>query len=320
MKQFNYTATDTNGARSSGQITAADRAAALRELRARKLVPVTLDAGAPERKTNLPMPGALKLGLPALAALALVAILVWFLRSKPAAPAPVHQQQTLERPTTIPLDGQPKPPASEAAATQLPAPSVAEKTLQPGKQPNTPPPATASKPAANDPALAGGKEAAPSPPSPPPPSSFNSLSESALSMIASVPPGTRIPPMPLPADLASDFQRAATNTILIYEDDTEQSALHKDTVALMKQDVAAWVKEGHSPADVIKAVQELHNEDAKLYEELNYYLEALRAGGSEREVLDFVAEANKELEVRGLPRLQPKKTTMAERKAARDKK
>ncbi|MFA7175405.1 MAG: hypothetical protein WC340_18670 [Kiritimatiellia bacterium] len=318
MKQFNYTATNTNGARTSGQITAADRVAALRELRARKLVPLTLDAGAPERKINLSPPRYLKLGLPALAALALVATLVWFLRSKPTAPAPARQQQTLAQPTTIPLGAQPKPPASEEAApTQLPSTPMAGKTPQPGRQQGTAPPTTAPKIVSDALALAADEEIVP--PVPLPPSSFNSLSESALAMIASVPPGMRIPPLPIPADLGEDFQASLTNAILIYEDDSEQTALHKETVALMKQDVATWVKEGHSPADVIKAVQELHNDDAKLNEELNYYLEVLRAGGNEREILDFMEEANKELDGRGLPRLQLKKTTMAERRAAREK-
>ena len=72
-----------------------------------------------------------------------------------------------------------------------------------------------------------------------------------MAMIASIPPGMPVPPLPISGDLAEDFAVATTNTIVIFDDDTEETVRHKEAVAWMKVDVAEYVKEGHSPAEVI---------------------------------------------------------------------
>jgi len=78
MKSFAFTARDASGATTRGHLSADDRAAAVREIRARGLVPLSIEEGAAPAGGARGLPGARVIALAAgalLAAVALVALL-----------------------------------------------------------------------------------------------------------------------------------------------------------------------------------------------------------------------------------------------------
>ena len=319
MKNFAYTAKASDGALTRGVLSAADRAAALEALRRQGLMPVKVE------ETRAVPAGDRAVPTRALAYAAVVVLLlaggVWLALSRRGG----EQQPPVKPPAAAPTGGRASPravttPAPAVPTTPVaPAPSTTPAVPVASAAPAAPVPAAAPSPAPS-PASPENPPAAPAPTPPPRDPSFASHSESAMAMIASIPPGMPVPPLPISGDLAEDFAVAATNTIVIFDDDTEETVRHKEAVAWMKVDVAEYVKEGHSPAEVIQAITDAHNENAKIREEYEFYLSQLRAAGDTAGVETFVKEANEDLAARGLPLLTIRKTTMAERKAAREKK
>jgi hypothetical protein len=316
MKNFAYTAKASDGALTRGVLSAADRAAALEALRRQGLMPVKVEE-------TRAVPAGDRAVPPRVLAYAAVAVLllaggVWLALSRRGGGQP-----SVVQPPSAGGQASPRVAATPAPAVPTtpvaPAPSTTPAVPVASAAPAAPVPAAAPSPAPS-PALPENPPAAPAPTPPPRDPSFASHSESAMAMIASIPPGMPVPPLPISGDLAEDFAVAATNTIVIFDDDTEETVRHKEAVAWMKVDVAEYVKEGHSPAEVIQAITDAHNENAKIREEYEFYLSQLRAAGDTAGVETFVKEANEDLAARGLPLLTIRKTTMAERKAAREKK
>ena len=80
--------------------------------------------------------------------------------------------------------------------------------------------------------------------------------ESLLSMLGK--PGTPYTPVPIDPkmDMEEDFLKAMENTIVIWEDETEQSAQRKQMVNWMKNAVAEARKEGWKVGDLLKALEQ----------------------------------------------------------------
>jgi len=133
-----------------------------------------------------------------------------------------------------------------------------------------------------------------------PPSTLKTRTEQLLSMAVSVPVGTSMPPLPISANIDSDFKQSMSNTIVISDTDSTFDAERKEKVAYLKLDVDALVKEGNSPEDVIKAIEQQHNEVAnrrtQLQAEMNALLEANREADAQRD-RDRLREVDVGLEV-----------------------
>ena len=71
---------------------------------------------------------------------------------------------------------------------------------------------------------------------------FKHISENILAMYAV--PGQPVPPMPLTKSVLQDFMNSLVDKIEISEDDTEEDIRLKESVAGMKEEVVAWVKDG----------------------------------------------------------------------------
>jgi hypothetical protein len=70
-------------------------------------------------------------------------------------------------------------------------------------------------------------------------------------------PGTPYTPVPIDPnmDMDADFLKALENTIVIWEDESEQSAQHKQLVNWMKQAVEEARKEGWKVGDLLRELE-----------------------------------------------------------------
>ena len=84
---------------------------------------------------------------------------------------------------------------------------------------------------------------------------YKSQVESILSMLGK--PGTPYTPVPIDPnmDMDADFIKALENTIVIWEDESEQSAQHKQLVNWMKQAVEDARKEGWKVGDLLRELE-----------------------------------------------------------------
>lgn len=84
---------------------------------------------------------------------------------------------------------------------------------------------------------------------------YKSQVESLLSMLGK--PGTPYTPVPVDPnmDLDADFLKAMENTIIVWEDESEQSERHKQMVNWMKQAVAEARKEGWKVGDLLRELE-----------------------------------------------------------------
>jgi hypothetical protein len=84
---------------------------------------------------------------------------------------------------------------------------------------------------------------------------YKSQVESILSMLGK--PGTPYTPVPIDPnmDMDADFLKALENTIVIWEDESEQSAQHKQLVNWMKQAVEEARKEGWKVGDLLRELE-----------------------------------------------------------------
>ena len=84
---------------------------------------------------------------------------------------------------------------------------------------------------------------------------YKSQVESLLSMLGK--PGTPYTPVPIDPnmDLDGDFLKAMENTIIVWEDESEQSEQHKLMVNWMKQAIAEAKKEGWKVGDLLRELE-----------------------------------------------------------------
>ncbi len=89
--------------------------------------------------------------------------------------------------------------------------------------------------------------------------------EQLLSMVLSVPPGVDVPPLPIAEgdDLAQDSANALASTIVIEEDDSDATAVHKENVGWAKVEMREHLEqEGGTAVSYIKRLEERRKEEA----------------------------------------------------------
>lgn len=297
MKIYIYMCRGKDGTVKRGQLEASDRANALRQLKGQGLVPLSVSEG-----TLAPYAQHSKRRFSWVAAAAVITVLavVWFMRS-PANPTSKTDQQTSGKAVAASHQSTPKNPAAntlQPPTGQTPVPDAhsGEPLSHPAAaQQNRTTPQAQDNPAEN-PAEAEVEERD---------TTLRTQTEKMLALMASVPPGMEIPPMPILPGMEKDFAAALTNVIVIHADDSEAMADRKEKVAWLKQDLATLVQEGGiTPGEAIKEIEEHSNRIAKMRSELLQYATALYREGRAEEAQIFIDEANKELNQIGAPPIQ----------------
>jgi hypothetical protein len=122
---------------------------------------------------------------------------------------------------------------------------------------------------------------------------FQTKSERMISRMLIAKPEEMILPVSLGSDFDQDFGASMTNTILIYDDDTAETAAHKADVGWMKVEMMEEVKKGRSPTVILEEYRERHNEIVLFRGEVQKILSALKKEGRTEEAEAFVEESNK---------------------------
>lgn len=300
MKNFSYSYRDKNGAISHGTLKAHSRIDVLRELKVKGYIPLSVTEGIAVNASNKIMPSfsMRTFVFAGLIILAIALTFVFLMRLKKTPPTSKKPSAMIvnkadmsgkrgkgtvktKEGVSLPVAASKTQAGVEIKAEQIPV-------VQPEQTTNT----TSQKPV--EPVLPIK-----------PPNSLRTSTEQLLSIIASTPPGSRVPPLPITPRMAKDFATAMTNTIIIHETDTEKDAVRKEKVAWMKLDVAELVKQGYTPEAIIKALETEHNENASRRTEILKYASELRRAGKDQEYTTFIEEANKELINRGSEPIQP---------------
>lgn len=109
-------------------------------------------------------------------------------------------------------------------------------------------------------------------------------------------------PLPDLSSTENDFSSASTNTLVIYDNDSEELAQNKEAVAWAKVDLENLVKQGWKPDEVMNEVVKQHNDDASLRYETSQALKKLVDDKAYpiADIKNELKELNKEMVKRGM--------------------
>ncbi len=308
MKNFIYTARDHSGATTRGSLKAADRSAALAELKSGGLVPITLEEGVlksahhfKSKKNALLLTGVAVVMLLGLwVVLRLPPQNIKELKPKIQLQKAVNvvSSNTIAKSNPAIVESPVVPPVPvpvqpvELAESSLPTPLRSVATPPEKKLTNL------ERPKNNRilvPGIRNGDTNAPNPYA-----TFRTKSERLMSQMLSAQPGEKIIDVGYGRDFGPDFIASLDNTIEIYPTDTEEMAEHKKDVAWLKEEMRKMVADGQSPEEILTALREQHNEVADFRSDLARQLSILKAEGTAKQIEQFVSEANKMLEPYGV--------------------
>ncbi len=310
MTNFNYTARDKSGALKHGSLRMADRVAALAELKAQGLVPLSVEEGKAKSLPSGMKELKLKRPLMVLAGGVVALLAVWVvLRLLPAAKTNVARPKTHKEQAAKAVKAKPVPRVTETASMPPKPRKPADETPPEPRKPAVEGAAVITPPATNriarrvspkgDRVVVPGIRRNGGTNAPNPYATFRTTSERVMSGMLSAKPGEMIIGVSLGRDFDKDFAASLTNSIEIYASDTEEMAAHKEAVAWMKDDIRKLVKEGQSPEEILTAFRAEHNEVAKFRSDLQSKLSELKKEGKMEEAEAFAKEANKLLEPYG---------------------
>jgi len=288
MKTFAYTYRNLSGALKRASLQAPDRADALRQIQAQGHVPVSVTEGkgaSPRANVSWSPKWNKPVWVAALAAGLIAALVFWRLNGERPAfssvPVPVQPSQAQ---TSKPASVNSKAPTSKVPVNvhaDIPVADIPREKDKPQHK-------KISAPSIPSPGPAVEIE-----PPPPPRHSYKTATEGLLSMAMSIPPGEMIPPLPISKDLDDDFAKSLTNTIVIYDDDDEQTASTKENVAVAKNQLLKLVAEGRSVAEVLKEFERETNERAAVRSEAQKELATIYENGSPEEAKAYLEKINK---------------------------
>lgn len=296
MKNFNYTARDKAGATKHGSIKALDRNAALHELAAQGMVPLSVIEGAAVKGGN-------GQGVPlryiaiAMAGLALViAIITWSLMTprKPAK-ALAKSSKTVEKVNTI------RTSKSAVKTNAIAKPVVTNEPIATAIAANTTKETGAKTPTStvmpypgqtNRVIRFGGANTNR------PSTGFTSRIDYAINQLISTPLGMPPPPM-IMIPPGEDVKAALERSILVYDTDTPETIDKKEAVANGKQMVKDYMAKGGKPDDFLKFY---HTQLLNAYDERRVSqktaMDLMRAGDKDGAAL-YIEEQNKKFSEKG---------------------
>jgi len=294
MNVFTYQYWDENGAVRSDTLRAANRAEALRQIRDAGRSVITLTEG----KASVPGRRALwnpvvwnRAAWIGVAGVVLVAALsVWLTANKKPAKRPAPEAAKVE---TSPAGTPPRGVRGGFGETALPASRPTVETPATGAPPRPQPPVA-------DAAVSRNANLRPLHPPPEeteeeevkPSRRFTNISEGLLAMALSVPPGAPVPPLPIPPNIETEFAKALTNDIVLYEDDDERTVELKENIAAAKEQMREMVKQGQSVAEILTEYQNRANEEAALRRQAQLELNKLFRSGAVEEAQAYHDEVN----------------------------
>lgn len=289
MKNFNYTARDKAGATKRGSIKALDRNAALHELTAQGMVPLSIIEGAAVNGAS---------GLPNLKpfiiAGGIAAVLVGVFLAFQLLPKRSGGAENLKKSKIVQTTKKMTTATTKDTATNT-AVSVAktsEKTLSVTE------PSISTNAVAKPPIQV--IELYPGCSTNPPLTGYTSLTERFINMVINTRPG--MPPLPLfnlPANETNIIKILEAN-ITVYDTDDEKTVQQKANVAYAKQLLKEYVAAGGNTKDFLG----FYHEQLKIaFEERStaqkQFSEILKAG-DEKGATEFFEEKNKELSEKGI--------------------
>jgi hypothetical protein len=114
--------------------------------------------------------------------------------------------------------------------------------------------------------------------------------------------GGSLPPMPLGSEeeLLREFARAATNEVVIFEDDPPDVVRLKEDVAAMKAQLAEIVENGGSIRETLLEYEAWAAESQERRREVSTEFKRLRDEEGEEAAEEYLAAANAELEAEGV--------------------
>jgi peptidyl-tRNA hydrolase len=304
MKTFGYSCRDNSGALKKGTLRAIDRTDALLQIKTMDCIPISVTEGKGE--TTSSRMARIHTGRNTIIYLvvAIVVLIVAMVEWRIVHQNPVAKNQPIATFATKPL---PKnvystPQTNQTVKTvqavprTVPAPPTSHKDDAPqtaiAKTPTsretiTPEPETEMEPQT--------KRSSP----------YKSATEQLLAMAMSVPPGARIPPLPIAGNLDKDFANSLTNTIVIYDDDDANTVSMKENVAAAKMQLLEAVKQGRSVAEVLQEYQNSANEKISARNEALQELTALYQSGKPEEAQAYLEKINKAFNDLGIAPISP---------------
>ena len=296
MRTFEYTSRDKDGRLKRGTVQAADRAGAMREVRAGGGVPLSVSEA---RRA----PGASAAGwrraLPWAALAVPVAVAgLWLLRGGSPGPAPVPGP-----------DGGAPPRARAQRPVQEPGGAAGaegpEADSQPARQGGGGAPPADAPPAA---ARTGGGAEAPPGEAPGAVSDvflrnmreplFRREAEQMLALY--VEPGRAVPPTPFGRGFEEDALAALAEDIVVTAEDPPEDAERKELVAWMKDDMRGFLAGGGTVAEFFALMERRQEEEAELLSEARRILHGLAREGDREGALDAHRALNEVLAEKGI--------------------
>jgi len=288
MKNFNYTARDKTGSTKRGNLKATDRNAAMQELSAQGMVPLSITEGASQ-------PGGAKFTpIYAIAAgITALILAVWFGMNYLGKPIPqknkrieqkekTAQKETITRKKTEPKNNIPKP---VALTNKMPETTQNILTVQTTNEPST----VALTKAQQQEELKAKVAKRP----------FKSGTEQLMSFVFNTQLGDN--PIPVPKIGKSENIQEILNTdISLYDDDPEKVERAKRNVAMAKQLLKEYVEKGGNVDDFIKYYrEELFKIHVEWRDSQKEFITLLKAGDTTA-ADDYLKKQNKAFQERGI--------------------
>jgi hypothetical protein len=303
MKSFNYTARDKSGGMKRGSVQAADRNAALHELTAQGLVPLSVTEGQASKSVR-DKSLTFKYLIYVMIGLVLGGLLLMsgkMLTGKgKEAPKKVLKQNTVKANL--------KQPAKKEPTQRIETVSISRespKDLSTNSIIQAPEVSTGY--ATNRRIVVASILPDGSVTNDPPRPAFASLAERALSVIANTQPGMPIPPL-MVMPTGQEFIDALNKGIVVYDDESEETIQKKANVARAKDLLKEYIEKGGKPDDFLLYYRkELHKQftERRL---ANLEMIRLNKEQGQEAALKYAEEMNKGFEERGIKKLQVPQT------------
>lgn len=329
---YTITYRDAQGAKTSLELNAADKAAVFAELRRRGISPITIAEGksaAPSRPRRAPTatkpasprtPPSWRRG--ALAGLAVIIIVLAITYSFLGRSRRAH-----ERPAATPTASSAAVERTSAATTARPADANAEgddteaaarpkRELKPTDVVKVEKAQTNSNGVVEEVVVKANGERVRRVYNPRP-VLFTNPSDQAIMTTFSFQPGAEIPPTPMPADLDEAFERSLAEPIEINDDDPADVRAQKLLVREMREEIAKRRESGMSVADILHQHIKINNENAQIRSSAMAELREILREGDEEGAEKFITTMNVGFQQLGIPELEMP-LTPAERRALRE--
>lgn len=293
MKNFNYTARDHSGATQRGSVKALDRNAALKELAAQGLVPLSVTEGAaqPGNRSIKPI-YAIMTGL---AALIIIGVAVMVLFQGSSTPKASGKKGTSTKATSAGQQQRNKKPVPVKAAAVAETNTVISSAHAAN--------ALTSNVTSNPIEGAGGIPVAET--NIPPRKMFSTGVEQVINMIANTRPGSPAPPLPR-LHVKENVMDILNRDIVLYEEDNDLTAEKKANVARAKQLMKEYIAQGGKPEEFLAY---FHNELKKSHtewREAQVQAVSLFKSGDQEAAMKYFEETNRKFTDKGMkPIMKP---------------